>query len=64
MAPVPDPTVFVGRGRELALLSAELEFVRSHGTGRLILIKGRRQVGKSRLVEEFLERTGAPHVFF
>jgi hypothetical protein len=46
------------------LLSAELEFVRSHGTGRLILIKGRRQVGKSRLVEEFLERTGAPHVFF
>jgi hypothetical protein len=32
--------------------------------GRLILIEGRGQAGKSRLVEEFLERAGAPHVFF
>jgi AAA+ ATPase superfamily predicted ATPase len=29
-----------------------------------VLIRGRRRVGKSRLVEEFLERTGLPHVFF
>uniref|UniRef100_UPI0035BC6C25 ATP-binding protein n=1 Tax=Streptomyces finlayi TaxID=67296 RepID=UPI0035BC6C25 len=29
-----------------------------------MLIRGRRRVGKSRLVEEFLERTELPHVFF
>lgn len=64
MSSVPDPMAFVGRERELAVLREELELVRSGGAGRLVLIKGRRQVGKSRLVEEFLERTGVPHVFF
>jgi len=29
-----------------------------------VLIRGRRRVGKSRLVEEFLERSGLPHLFF
>ncbi len=56
--------VFVGRERELAVLGEELERVRRDGAGRLVLVKGRRQVGKSRFVEEFLERTGVPHVFF
>ena len=28
------------------------------------MIRGRRRVGKSRLVEEFIERAGVPHVFF
>lgn len=56
--------VFVGRERELAIMQTELDRVRSEGAGRLILVKGRRQVGKSRFVEEFLERTGPPHVFF
>ncbi len=64
MASVADPVTFVGRERELAVLRGELEPVRSHGAGRLILIEGRRQVGKSRLVEEYLERAGVPHVFF
>jgi uncharacterized protein len=61
-------TGFVGRRTELALLDALLAPVRTGGrggrNGRAVLIRGRRRVGKSRLVEEFLERTGLPHVFF
>jgi len=59
---------FVGRRAELELLEELLAPVRSGGRsgrpGRAVLIRGRRRVGKSRLVEEFLERTGLPHVFF
>lgn len=55
---------FVGRVRELAVMRSELDLIRSRRAGRLIVVKGRRQIGKSRFVEEFLERTGAPHVFF
>jgi AAA+ ATPase superfamily predicted ATPase len=59
---------FVGRSSELGLLSDLLAPVRTGGRsgrpGRAVLIRGRRRVGKSRLVEEFLERTGLPHVFF
>ena len=59
---------FVGRQRELAQLSELLDRVRSGGrTGRLgraVLIRGRRRVGKSRLVEEFAQRASLPHVFF
>jgi uncharacterized protein len=59
---------FVGRRTELELLKDLLAPVRSGGRngrpGRAVLIRGRRRVGKSRLVEEFLERTGLAHVFF
>ncbi|MEU3282865.1 ATP-binding protein [Streptomyces antibioticus] len=59
---------FIGRGRELGLLEDLLAPVRSGGRGgrpgRAVLIRGRRRVGKSRLVEEFVERAGLPHVFF
>lgn len=34
------------------------------GAGRLVSVRGRRQVGKSRLVEEFLRISGAPGAFF
>lgn len=57
-------TTFFGRTRELALLDAELEQVRRTGQGAFILLKGRRRVGKSRLVEEFGDRQGLPIVFF
>jgi uncharacterized protein len=59
---------FVGRHRELALLGDLLDQVRSGGRtgrpGRALLIRGRRRVGKSRLVEEFAQRASLPHVFF
>ncbi|MGH3310473.1 MAG: ATP-binding protein [Streptomyces sp.] len=59
---------FVGRRTELSLLDDLLIPVRSGGRsgrrGRAVLIRGRRRVGKSRLVEEFLERSRLPHVFF
>ncbi len=59
---------FVGRQHELAQLSDLLNLVRSGGRtgrpGRAVLIRGRRRVGKSRLVEEFAQRSSLPHVFF
>lgn len=57
---------FVGRAEQLRLLEQQLSAVRAGGErpGRALLVRGRRRVGKSRLVEEFLERSGVPHVFF
>lgn len=59
---------FIGRGRELALLGRMLDRVRAGGRagrpGRAVLIRGRRRVGKSRLVEEFVEHAGVPHLFY
>jgi uncharacterized protein len=55
---------FVGRERDLALLEAQYQEVAASGTGRLISMRGRRRVGKSTLVEEFLGRSALPHVFF
>src|SRR5262249_9975413 len=59
---------FIGRERELALLDRMLRRVTAGGRagrpGRALLIRGRRRVGKSRLAEEFVERTAAPYLFF
>ncbi|UGY91494.1 ATP-binding protein [Streptomyces gobiensis] len=59
---------FIGRKAELASLNDLLAPVRTGGRsgrpGRAVLIRGRRRVGKSRLVEEFLDRSGLPHVYF
>ncbi|MFI5485594.1 MULTISPECIES: ATP-binding protein [Micromonospora] len=59
---------FVGRGRELTQLNRMLSRVRDGGRagrpGRALLMRGRRRVGKSRLVEEFVDRADIPHVFF
>lgn len=57
---------FVGRRRELASLHRELERVWAgpEQPGRCVMVRGRRRVGKSRLVEEFCTRAGVPHVFF
>lgn len=56
--------MFVGRVRELERLSRHLDDVRSTGSGRFVAIRGRRQVGKSTLVEEFIHRAGVPALFF
>lgn len=58
------PTPFVGRRRDLELLERQYQEVVASGNGRLISMRGRRRVGKSRLIEEFLRRAGMPHVFF
>ena len=56
-------TTFVGRSRELAALDGFLDEARA-GQGVLISMRGRRQVGKSRLVGELVARSGVPAVFF
>lgn len=55
---------FVGRSRDLGVLRAELAAVRETGSGRFVLVRGRRRVGKTWLIEEFIEREQLPHVFF
>ncbi len=59
---------FIGRQRELARLHRWLGKTADGGAigrpGRALLLRGRRRVGKSRLVEEFVERSGVPHLFF
>lgn len=54
---------FWGRDQELSQLQADLEQVRRSGQGRLLAVRGRRQVGKSRLINEFAERSGVPYLF-
>jgi uncharacterized protein len=54
---------FVGRSRELALLRKRLDRVSTTGEGVAVALRGRRQVGKSRLVQEFCDRSAVPYVF-
>lgn len=56
--------MFIGRKTELALLAKRLERVSATGTGTAVALRGRRQVGKSRLVQEFCDRSAVPYVFF
>ena len=53
---------FVGRVNELRTLSER--YARIEDGGECLLIRGRRRVGKSRLVEEFIDRLGAPSLYF
>jgi hypothetical protein len=60
-------TGFVGRSAELGRLAALLAAVGDPARdlpGAAVMLRGRRRVGKSRLVEVFCERSGAPFVFF
>ncbi|ROO89766.1 hypothetical protein EDD29_7474 [Actinocorallia herbida] len=54
---------FIGRAAELALLRKRLALVERTGKGAAVALRGRRQVGKSRLVQEFCNRAGIPYVF-
>ncbi len=55
---------FVGRERELALLLKRLDHVRESRRGLSVAIRGRRQVGKSRLVQQFCDQAAVPYLFF
>ncbi len=61
---------FVGREHQLAALDALLDQVRAGAAdgdpspGKCLLIRGRRRIGKSSLVEAFVDRTTTPAVFF
>ena len=55
---------FVGRTDLLARIQDEWEAARRDGEGRMITIRGRRRVGKTWLVEEFIERSKPPGLFF
>jgi AAA+ ATPase superfamily predicted ATPase len=58
---------FVGRAGELARFDALLGRVgdpRRDLSGVAVLLRGRRRVGKSRLVQVFCERAGVPSVYF
>ena len=56
---------FVGRTNELDRLEQHLQWVREKRgdlPGRALLFRGRRRVGKSRLVTVFCEQAGVPYV--
>jgi hypothetical protein len=62
---------FVGRGVELDRLTGLLADIdaharsgRTHDVGTAVLLRGRRRVGKSRLVSELIARAGHPSVYF
>jgi hypothetical protein len=55
---------FVGRTTELALLGRRLARITTSSTGLAVAIRGRRQVGKSRLIQEFCDRSGTPYLFY
>lgn len=55
---------FVGREAELAKLQEHLDQVRRSGSGRMLALRGRRQIGKSRLVEEFIGSSGVTAIFY
>jgi uncharacterized protein len=55
---------FVGRKKELEVLASELAHVQATGEGRFVWICGRRRVGKSRLVQEFVESSQQHYVFY
>src|SRR2546423_10655455 len=58
---------FEGRAADLGLLESQLRWVAGGSgatRGRAVIMTGRRRVGKSRLVQEFCDRSGVPYVLF
>lgn len=55
---------FVGRHADLGRLTAALDRLSRSGAGQMLAVRGRRQVGKSRLVTEFVERSGLPYLYY
>jgi uncharacterized protein len=60
-----DPAgLFRGRERELEALLRTLRRIQRTGRGAMISMRGRRRVGKSRLAQELIRRSGCPSVFY
>lgn len=57
-------STFIGRAVELGLLRKRLHRVASSGEGTAVALRGRRQVGKSRLVQEFCDDADVPYFYF
>ncbi|MGW6454952.1 ATP-binding protein [Streptomyces sp. NPDC055078] len=58
---------FQGRAGDLELLAEQYRTVaegRGATRGRAVILTGRRRVGKSRLAQEFCDRSGSPYVVF
>lgn len=56
--------MFFGRREDLKQLAACVDGIRSEGRGSFLVIRGRRQVGKSRLITEFLSRSQLPYIYY
>jgi AAA+ ATPase superfamily predicted ATPase len=54
----------VGGAAESEALDAELARVRESGEGRFVWMRGRRRVGKSRVVQEFCDASGDSYCFY
>lgn len=54
---------FYGRRELLARLTDHLQAVKGRGTGRMLSLRGRRQVGKSTLLEHFVQTSETPYVY-
>lgn len=54
---------FIPRPAVMSRLRAELQAVRERGRGRMVAVRGRRQMGKSTAVESFVEHCETPYVF-
>lgn len=55
---------FTGRENDLARLDRQLRIVTETGRAVAVVLTGRRRVGKSRLAQEFCDRSGAPYLVF
>jgi AAA+ ATPase superfamily predicted ATPase len=53
---------FIGRQTELKVLADR--FAKVTSGGQCLLVRGRRRIGKSRLIEEFIDRGGMPSLYF
>ncbi|GAA2515555.1 AAA family ATPase [Winogradskya humida] len=56
--------MFLGRHTELSLLTKRLDYITRTGRGLSVAIRGRHQVGKSRLAQELCDRSGLPYLYF
>ncbi|GAA4728433.1 ATP-binding protein [Isoptericola chiayiensis] len=54
---------FYGRSDIVATLTKHLDAVQTHGQGRIVAVRGRRQVGKSTAIDTFVRGTAVPYVF-